>query len=398
MRILFFSPYFYPYTSGLTTYPFKILNYLSKNHQITILTFFPEQAKRVEGLTIKYIPFLFRLSKGFISPQSLMIFYKEAFKTDLIILNIPNFEGLPLAILGKLLNKNVVSLFHCQVKLDQNLINKIINFFLNASVFIQLLVSNKIIAYTKDYMNSLLMGKLFKNKIVITLPPVTKLKVNNQLLNKLLKEKGGDVWIGFAGRIAQEKGIKYLIKAIGKLHSHPELDSGSRNGSTLLTILSLPKDKFGITIIFAGPYGKKVAGEQKYFEEILSLLKEKKINYQFLGNLSNSQLGAFYKAIDLLVLPSVNQTEAFGMVQVEAMLAGTPVIASNLPGVRIPLQLTKMGILVKPENPNQITKAIFKILKNRIEYSNQKLIDQAQKNFDIKKVYKFYVDLIGEKN
>ena len=51
-------------------------------------------------------------------------------------------------------------------------------------------------------------------------------------------------------------------------------------------------------------------------------------------------MSSFYKSIDLLVLPSINQTEAFGMVQAEA-IAGTPVIAGNLPGVRIPIKLTK---------------------------------------------------------
>ena len=85
------------------------------------------------------------------------------------------------------------------------------------------------------------------------------------------------------------------------------------------------------------------------------------------------------------------------MVQVEAMLLGTPVIASNLPGVRVPIRLTKMGILVQPKNSEQITEAINKILKNKKKYSNQKLIKNASKIFDIKKVYKFYDNLIDEK-
>ena len=39
MRILFFSPYFYPYTSGLTVYPLRILKNLTKKNEVTVLTF-----------------------------------------------------------------------------------------------------------------------------------------------------------------------------------------------------------------------------------------------------------------------------------------------------------------------------------------------------------------------
>ena len=51
----------------------------------------------------------------------------------------------------------------------------------------------------------------------------------------------------------------------------------------------------------------------------------------------------FYAACDVLVVPSLNSTESFGLVQVEAMLCGTPSIASNLPGVRQPPLMTGMG-------------------------------------------------------
>jgi len=125
------------------------------------------------------------------------------------------------------------------------------------------------------------------------------------------------------------------------------------------------------------------------------LLKLHKIKYLFLGNLNNKQLNSFYKSIDVLILPSINQTEAFGMVQAEAMLAGTPAIASNLPGVRMSIKLTKMGIIVEPKNTDQISQAIKDILKNKNKFTNDKLVKNAQNIFDIRKVYKFYDDLIA---
>ena len=54
----------------------------------------------------------------------------------------------------------------------------------------------------------------------------------------------------------------------------------------------------------------------------------------FQEDLSDTELNLLYNASDIVVLPSINKAEAFGLVLVEAMAAGTPVVASNLPGVR----------------------------------------------------------------
>ena len=127
---------------------------------------------------------------------------------------------------------------------------------------------------------------------------------------------------------------------------------------------------------------------------MILLLNSYQIKHLFLGSLSNKQLKAFYKSIDVLVLPSINQTEAFGMVQAEAMLSGTPVISSNLPGVRMPIKLTNMGIVVEPKDIKQLSNAISEVLKNKNKYSNDDLIKKAKKIFDIEKTYQFYDQLL----
>ena len=376
MKILFFSPYFYPYTSGVTTYPLKILSYLAKKNEITVLTFLYDQKLNNQlthnKLTIRRMSYWLKVSKGFISPQSILYFIKETAKTDLVILNQPNFEGLLLAIIAKIFRKKIISIFHCQVFLEGNLITKFINFVLNASMKIQLNLSDKIVVYTKDYINSLPYFKMFIEKTVAVLPPIVKSVADKKLFNKLLILKKNNIWIGFAGRISSEKGLEYLIRSINRL-----------------------ENKKNVKLIFAGPYGKDVAGENNYYDKIIAELKEYKINYLFLGNLTNKQLSSFYESIDILVLPSINQTEAFGMVQAEAMLSETPVIASNLPGVRMAIKLTKMGIITEPKDIEQLSNAINEILKNKKKYSNNDLIKKAKNIFDINKVYKFYDKLIS---
>lgn len=373
MKILFFSPYFYPYVSGLTMYPFNVLTHLTKKHQIQVLTF-PHESKLpyredVNGLKIIRMPYLFRLSKGYISPQSLYDFFNEVRKTDVVFINIPNFEGLFLALFAKIFNKQVICFFHCQVFLGDGIKNYIVNSFLNLSVFIQLFLSNCIIGY-EDYLQSLWVGRFFFKKIKFVFPPVERLPVNEKKIHELKKIKGDKIWVGYVGRISQEKGLEYLIEAVKNLRN--------------------------IELVFAGPYATKVVGEFNYFMKIQQLLSRYNVRHRFFGRLTSVNLGTFYKTIDLLVLPSINRTEAFGMVQVEAMLLGTPVIATNLPGVRIPIQLTQMGKTIKPQNIQQFTMTLEEILKNRKKYTSLDKVKKAKKIFDFKKTQSLFKDLIDE--
>ena len=379
MRILFFSPYYYPYVSGVTTYPQKILKHLSKKHKITVITFrYSNQLKTHEThdqYSIIRMPYWFMISKGFISPQSLIYFYKQLKTCDLVILNQPNFEGLILSLMARLFNKQIISIFHCQVFLSNNIINHIINWFLNLSMRIQLLLSHKIVVYTKDYITSLPYFNHHQKKVIEILPPIESHQPDKKFLQLLKQKKKNRIWIGYAGRISTEKGLEYLTKAVNQLKN---------------------KDKY--TIVFAGPYGHDVSGENQYYQQIISLLNQYQINHIFLGNLTSQKLTAFYQSIDILTLTSINQTEAFGMVQAESMINGTPVIASNLPGVRMPITLTKMGIVTQPTNIKQITQAIENIVNNKNKYTNNQLINRAKTIFNINNIYQVYNRLINNLN
>jgi glycosyltransferase involved in cell wall biosynthesis len=81
--------------------------------------------------------------------------------------------------------------------------------------------------------------------------------------------------------------------------------------------------------------------------------------------LAPGELAAFYPNCDLVVLPSLNSTETFGLVQVEAMLCGTPSIASNLPGVRQPVVQTGMGKVVPIGDADRLAEAIIDVLRER---------------------------------
>jgi glycosyltransferase involved in cell wall biosynthesis len=79
-------------------------------------------------------------------------------------------------------------------------------------------------------------------------------------------------------------------------------------------------------------------------------------------------MAAFYRNCDVTVLPSLNSTESFGLVQIESMLNGVPVVASNLPGVRQPVLMTGMGEIAPVGNPTGLAEAILKVLRDPPSY------------------------------
>jgi len=79
-------------------------------------------------------------------------------------------------------------------------------------------------------------------------------------------------------------------------------------------------------------------------------------------------MGNFFGACDVLTVPSINSTESFGLVQVEAMLSGCPVVASNLPGVREPIRVTGMGEIVPSKDARALAEGIVRVLQNRAAY------------------------------
>ncbi len=374
MRILFFSSYFLPYLSGLTVYPYRILKQLSKSNSVKVLTFPHKQnlkkVEQMDSLLIVRVPYLFQVSKGYISPQSLPVFFREAERADIVILTMPNVEGLFLAIVARMMGKPLILIYLCSPVFTGGLFASIVTLVLRASAILQVSLATAIFAIP-DYIQSQSVFNQLKKKLIPALPPIEKKTISQSTFASHLKQKGEKKWIGFVGRVSSEKGIEYLVEAISQLVNEANVE-----------------------LVFCGPSGPQVAGEKLYFQQIKTLLKQKKVPHRFLGMVDDEEIGAIYRSLDVLVLPSINQTEAFGMVQAEAMLAGTPVVASNSPGVRLPIKLTQMGLLVPPKNSTALADAISTVLKDKHRFANSALIAKAHEIFNPEKTYKAYVDLL----
>jgi rhamnosyl/mannosyltransferase len=85
----------------------------------------------------------------------------------------------------------------------------------------------------------------------------------------------------------------------------------------------------------------------------------------FAGRIPDEELPAYYHAAEVYCLPSVEPSEAFGLVQVEAMACGKPVVCCELGnGVSYVNQHEVTGLVVPPRDPPALASAINRLLDN----------------------------------
>ncbi|HIE45191.1 MAG TPA: glycosyltransferase family 1 protein [Flavobacteriaceae bacterium] len=176
------------------------------------------------------------------------------------------------------------------------------------------------------------------------------------------------------------------------------------NSIKLIMVASFRKQKNHKTLIKAlsnlnSNYTLSLVGEGDNLENIKSLTKELNLEKRvhFLG--FRNDIAELYRNHDIFVLSS--HSEGFGLVAVEAMASGLPVIASNVDGLREVVD--GAGLLFEPKNEIELAKQIQKVATNN-ELKNRMINDGLvkAKNYDIKnlknKTLKLYKNILSNDN
>jgi glycosyltransferase involved in cell wall biosynthesis len=372
MKILIVLTYYRPHISGLTIYAERLAKaFVSRGHEVTVLTsgFKKELAAEeiVEGVRIVRAPVLFRLSKGVIMPTFGLIANRLVREADVIQLHLPQFDAAGISFRGRLLRKPTVITYHCDLLMPPGLFNRIAN--LGVSFMNQLtgMFTHRIVTYTQDYAENSAYLRRYFNKLKIIPPPVVLPAVTKESVQNFAREhnpQNRHPVIGMATRFASEKGVEVLLKAL------PE-------------VLSVYPDA---VVQFVGTY-QKVFSEQAYFERLRPEIEkfQESGNWQFLGELDPEQMAKFYPNLDVLTVPSLNSTEAFGLVQIEAMMNGVPCVTSSLPGVRQPVKIHDMGAIFPIGDSQALAKGLIAVIKagkanfkNKLDFSRYQPDDIAQ--------------------
>jgi phosphatidylinositol alpha-mannosyltransferase len=149
----------------------------------------------------------------------------------------------------------------------------------------------------------------------------------------------------------RRKGLKYLIRAVS---------------------LAAQQTRKRIRLIIVGENSAR---------RYLLPKPSKKVELHFAGMVSRDTLPRFYASCDLFCSPAVEK-ESFGIVLLEAMASGAPVIGTDIPGYLTLLHDKKNALVVPPRDANAISSAILELLNDDLK--RQKL---RQNGFDFARQY-----------
>ncbi len=355
MKILTVLTYYRPHTSGLTIYVERMAESLvERGHDVTVLTsqFDPDLPRREmrEGVKIVRAPVWFRISKGVIMPTFGLLAWKLVASHDVVHLHLPQFDAAGVALRGRILGKPTVLTYHCDLQLPAGFFNRIVNGVVQTMNYAAGFLAQRIAAYTEDFASHSPFLQQFSEKVRVILPPVDLPAVSDEDICSFKAEHNPEdksPVIGMATRFATEKGVEVLLDALPAiLEEHPEA-----------------------LVLYAGQY-QNVMGEEAYFQRLSPRIEKYRSRgqWRFLGILNPSEMAAFYPNLDVLVVPSLNSTETFGLVQIEAMMQGTPTVASNLPGVRQPPRMTGMGEVAAIGDADSLAAEVKKVLSHPERY------------------------------
>jgi len=358
MKVLHLGKLCPPNEGGIEIFSFDLLEALNKKGIKADLLCFGEFTKEdiYNGFKFFACKTNLKLNAAPLSYDYIKTFRKIVWHYDIIHVHSPN----PLAeILTLITDKKVIIHWHSDI------VRQRISYFFYRPIQQKVLKrADKIIATSPQYLETSKQIKNFKDKAIVIplgLNP-KRLNINEQDSREFdkIKEKINNKKVVLTvGRLIEYKGFEYLVEASQFL-----------------------KDDTVVLIAGGGPLYKTLKNK---IEELN--LKDKVL---LLGRVNN--VAVYMKNCDIFCLPSVSRNEAFGLVLVEALYFGKPLVTTNVEGsgMNYVNKHNETGLVVPPKNSKALAEAINTIL------SNEKLYEKFSKNA-IERFKEFEIDSVADK-
>lgn len=252
-------------------------------------------------------------------------------KYDVIYIN--HWAQLFLPLIVKRLNcKNVVVNFHGSDLLSNSKLKNILNKFANRIIP----KSAKIIVPSRYY-KELVEKNNIKNEVYIVPSGGVDAKIFNEYGKK--KYQSNKIIMGFASGLVEDKGYRLLLECINKLKNN------NYGNKVLFYIIDYGKDK----------------------EKVHEYVKKNKLEnlIMFKETYKKEEMSEFYKSIDFLIFPT--KRESLGLVALESMACGTPVIATNAFAIPEYIIDDINGFLFTKGNVNELYNAVIKACSENYE-------------------------------
>lgn len=335
MKVAQVTKYFYPHTGGIESNVLGISEGLvDLGSEVLVLTSnIPrgEELEELSGITVLRSVCLFTAFNDPFTPGIFKNLMNEDY--DIIHVHLPDpFNSIYALLASSIRKKPLYVTYHADI-----IKNRWYHLPFKAvyGIFSYLVLKKavKIIATTPDYVKDSQIPKGLRNKVVIVPNFVDSGKYIPELSGHRIRKEHcleNKKVILFLGRLVPYKGVEYLLQAYKKV-----------------------KEKAEDAVLV-------IAGEGPLEKELKKQAADLKLADVRFTAARDDDIPEYYAACDLFVLPSVTRQEAFGIVLLEAMSSGKPVVSTNISGM--PYVVGDAGIVVPPKDPDALANAIIKIL------------------------------------
>lgn len=371
---------FPPYKGGIGNSAFHFSRILaSAGHDVTVFT--PNydnspSVEKIDNFTVIRISSWFKIGNAAFIPK----LYSYLADFNIIHFHYPFFGACKAVLINKILHKKTKLVVHYHMDTTSSGLRGII-FFLYRLVVLPVVMSvaDAVTCASFDYIDSSFIKLNFQkqpDKFYEIGFGVDLEKFKPRQRNRRQPEKN-ILFVAGLDRAHYFKGLGILLDAI-----------------KIITIDNRINLNFKLQIVGDGEL-------RLDYEKIVKHLGLKN-QIEFIGKVSERELINYYQLADVFVLPSINRGEAFGLVLLEAMACGAPVIASDLPGVRSIFKNGEQGLYFTPGDANELSKKILTILTSNLvtEKFSKSARELSEKKYSWNKVKdnlnKVYEDLFNK--
>ncbi len=306
---------------------------LCHNHEASLFSL----SKILGGVKIVLAPVLGRLLFTPISPMFPFLLARvlRQFKPDIVHVHMPNVSAFWLLAFGSLRGIPVIVHWHSDVVASEYRRTLALSYRFYKPLERRILsLSSRIIVTSPNYIQGSKVLKEWKDKLQVVPLGLSDVSVSTEKNHGESRFGNRGLKLLCVGRLSYYKGHTFLLQAVSR-YTECEL-------------------------LIAG-YGEQFSTLQ---HEIDRLQVADRV--RLLGSVTDEELNQLLLESDCVCLPSIERTEAFGVVLLEAMRAGTAVIASDVPGSGIGWVVENgvTGTLVEPANVDALINAISKLQRD----------------------------------